>query len=93
MDNQSQMLNLPELEPENFLTPEKFDLLIDTIVLESEGTLNHISAVLEYCDVNDIEYETIAKSCSKSMKEKLHSDAIALNYFKKTTDSVDTLFG
>lgn len=81
------------IDEEQFLTPAKFDLIIDNMVAESDECLNHLTAVLAYCDEHDIDYEVITKVCSKHMKEKIHSDAVALNYFKKTTESIDSLFG
>jgi len=81
------------LDEEQFLTPAKFDRIIDEMVAASDESLNHLSAVIAYCDEHEIEYDVIVKACSKQMKEKIHADAVYLNYFKNTTDSVDTLFG
>lgn len=66
-----------------FLCSQKFSQEIEQIVKESD--LNYIDAIVHYCEENSIEIETISKLVSKPLKEKLKSDAIELNFLKKTT--------
>lgn len=66
-----------------FLTPSKFALEIEKIVIEEN--LNHIDAICHYCEINNIEIETIAKLISKPLKERLKWDATRLNFMKKTS--------
>jgi len=66
-----------------FLTPEKFAVAIEKIVKENGG--NYIDAIVLYCEINNIEIDTIPKLISKPLKEKLKRDAIELNFMKKTT--------
>ena len=66
-----------------FLTPQKFAIEIEKIVLEEE--LNYIDAILHYCDTNSLEIESITKLISKPLKERLKWDATRLNYMKKTS--------
>ena len=66
-----------------FLTPTKFSMEIETIVAEEK--INYIDAICQYCEMNDIEVDSIAKLVSKPLKERLKYDAINLNFMKKTS--------
>ena len=69
-----------------FLTPSKFAIEIEKIVAEEE--LNYIDAICHYCEMNDIEVESVSKLMSKPLKERLKYDAINLNFMKKTSRSL-----
>jgi len=66
-----------------FLTPSKFALEIEKLV--AEENLNYIDAICQYCEVNNIEVETVAKLISKPLKERLKWDATRLNFMKRTS--------
>ena len=66
-----------------FLTPAKFSMEIETIV--AEENINYIDAICQYCEMNDIEVDSISKLISKPLKERLKYDAINLNFMKKTS--------
>ena len=66
-----------------FLTPQKFAIEIEKIVLEEQ--LNYIDAILHYCEVNSLENESITKLISKPLKERLKWDATRLNFMKPTS--------
>ena len=66
-----------------FLTPSKFALEIEKIVVEEK--LNYIDAIVHYCEINEIEVDSISKLVSKPLKEKLKWDATQLNFMKKTS--------
>ena len=66
-----------------FLTPIKFSMEIEKIVLE-EG-VNYIDAIVQYCDTNNIEVESVSKLISKPLKERLKWDATRLNFMKATS--------
>ena len=66
-----------------FLTPQKFALEIEKIV--SEEQLNYIDAIIQYCESNSLEVDSITKLMSKPLKERLKWDAIRLNFMKKTS--------
>jgi hypothetical protein len=66
-----------------FLTPSKFALEIEKIVAVEK--INYIDAIVHYCEVNEIEIESITKIISKPLKEKLKWDATRLNFMKKTS--------
>ena len=56
-----------------FLTPSKFALEIEKIVAEEK--LNYIDAIVHYCEINELEVESVTKLVSKPLKEKLKWDA------------------
>lgn len=62
-----------------FTTPEKFAEDIEAIV---RADLDHtyISAIVEYCDHNNLEVESIVKLIPKPLKEKIKNDAQRLNF-------------
>ena len=66
-----------------FLTPAKFALEIEKIVVEEK--LNYIDAIVHYCEINELEVDSITKLVSKPLKEKLKWDATQLNFMKKTS--------
>ena len=66
-----------------FLTPQKFAMEIEKIVANDE--LNYIDAILQYCEKNSLEVESITKLISKPLKERLKWDATRLNYMKRTS--------
>ena len=47
--------------------------------------LNYIDAIIQYCEDNEIELESVGKLINKPLKEKLRFNATELNYMKKTS--------
>ena len=74
---------LEKVMEKKFLTPSKFSLEIENIVAEEK--INYIDAICQYCEINDIEVDSITKLISKPLKERLKYDAINLNFMKKTS--------
>ena len=75
-----------ELEKEiekKFLTPSKFAIEIENIVANED--MNYIDAICYYCEINNLEIESVTKLVSKPLKEKLKWDAQELNFMKKTS--------
>ena len=66
-----------------FLTPSKFAMEIEKIVAEEK--INYIDAIVHYCEVNELEVESVTKLVSKPLKEKLKWDATRLNFMKRTS--------
>ena len=66
-----------------FLTPSKFALEIEKIVAEEK--INYIDAIVHYCELNELEVESVTKLVSKPLKEKLKWDATRLNFMKATS--------
>ena len=52
-----------------FLTPTKFSMEIEKIVAEEK--LNYIDAICQYCEMNDIEIQSVTKLITKPLKERL----------------------
>ena len=68
---------------EKFISKDKFASDIEQLVLATQ--MNYIDAIVQYCDDNGIEIESVSKLMSKPLKEKVKYDATELNYLKKTT--------
>ena len=66
-----------------FLTPSKFAIEIEKIV--SNEKLNYIDAIVHYCEINELEVDSITKLVSKPLKEKLKWGATRLNFMKRTS--------
>ena len=84
--NWSSMETNNELEKvieKKFLTPSKFAMEIENIVATEK--INYIDAIVHYCEINNIEVESVTKLISKPLKERLKWDAIRLNFMKKTS--------
>ena len=69
-----------------FVTPQKFAMDIEKIVVDED--LNYIDAIIHYCEINNIEVESVSKLISKPLKEKLKYDAQRLNFMKRTTRGI-----
>ena len=50
-----------------YVTPQKCALDIEKIVVDEE--LNYIDAIIHYCEINNIEVESVTKLISKPLKE------------------------
>ena len=74
---------LEKVMESKFLTPTKFSMEIEKIVVEEK--LNYIDAICQYCEMNDIEIQSVTKLVTKPLKERLKYDAIQLNFMKKTS--------
>jgi len=74
---------LEKVIEKKFLTAAKFSMEIENIVANEK--INYIDAICQYCEMNDIEVDSIAKLISKPLKERLKYDAINLNFMKKTS--------
>ena len=62
-------------------TPKKFWLEIENIAKEKR--ISHLDAVLDYCQRNDIEPDTVGRLITKGLKEKIEANARDLNYLEK----------
>ena len=74
---------LEKVIEKKFLTPQKFAIEIETIVANED--MNYIDAICYYCEINNLEIESVTKLVSKPLKEKLKYDAQELNFMKKTS--------
>ena len=62
-------------------TPKKFSLEIENIAKEKR--ISHMDAVIDYCQKNDIEPDTVGRLITKGLKEKIEANARDLNYLEK----------
>ena len=68
---------------EKFISKDKFTEDIEALVLDTK--MNYIDAIVEYCETNNIEIESVSKLIAKPLKEKIRYEASELNYLKKTS--------
>ena len=66
-----------------FISKDKFAEDIEKIVLRTQ--LNYIDAIVQYCEQNEIELDTVNKLVSKPLKEKLRAEATELNFLRRTS--------
>lgn len=81
----TEMVN-PSLNEElnkKFISKDKFAEDVESLVLKTK--MNYIEAIVEYCEQNSIDMDSVSKLISKPLKEKIKRDATELNYLKKTT--------
>ena len=74
---------LDEAINKKFVSKEKFAEDIEQLVLTTK--MNYIDAIVQYCEDNEIELESVGKLISKPLKEKIKYVATELNYMKKTS--------
>jgi Holliday junction resolvasome RuvABC ATP-dependent DNA helicase subunit len=75
---------LEEALESKFFCSSKFAQEIENLVLDN-SEMNYIDAILHFCEKNNIEVESVSKLISKPLKEKIKSNAIDLNFLKKTS--------
>lgn len=68
---------------DKFLTQSKFSSDIEMSVRESN--LSYIESIVQYCEDNSIEIESVSKLLSKPLKERLRCEAMQLNFLKKSS--------
>ena len=68
---------------QKFISKDKFAEDIEHLVLTTK--MNYIDAIVQYCEDNEIEIESVSKLINKPLKEKLKYVATELNYMKKTS--------
>jgi len=68
---------------DKFLTQSKFSSDIEMSVRESN--LSYIESIVQYCEDNNIEIESVSKLLSKPLKERLRCEAMQLNFLKKSS--------
>ena len=75
---------LEELLNKKFFCSSKFSQEIETIVKDNPE-ISYIDAIISFCEIINIESETVPKLISKPLKEKLKYEAMNLNFLKKTS--------
>jgi hypothetical protein len=74
-----------EIIKSKFLSSDKFSIDIERYI--RDNNCNYIDGIIQYCQENEIEIETVSKLMSKPLKEKLKNNAVELNFLKKTIRS------
>ena len=73
-----------QLLEDKFMTAARFSQEVEKIAFDNPD-MNYIDSVIHYCEVNEIELDSVGKLVSKPLKEKLKHDAEPLNFMKKTS--------
>ena len=73
-----------QLLEDRVMTSAKFSQEVETIALHNPD-MNYIDSVIHYCELNEIELDSVNKLISKPLKEKLRHNAQELNFMKKTS--------
>jgi hypothetical protein len=69
------------MERKLFRNPNEFSLFIEQTAVD-EG-ISCYQALMEYCEEEDIEYEAIAKSINKQLKDKLAVEFADIGMLRK----------
>lgn len=68
---------------DKFYCPSRFAQEIEKIVQDEK--VSYIDAIINFCEKNKIDLESVPKLISKPLKEKIKCEAIELNFLKKTS--------
>ena len=68
---------------QKFISKDKFAEEIETLVKLQK--CSYIDAIVQYCENNEIELDTVNKLVSRPLKEKIRYEATELNFLKKTS--------
>ncbi len=71
-------------EKTNFMNRSKFTKLIEEQVLVKK--LGYIDAVVEACDITNIDPEDVKKYISPLIKEKIEAEAMKLNFLPRQNE-------
>jgi hypothetical protein len=66
-----------------FFCPSRFAQEIESLVSEQKSS--YIDAIVNFCEQNNIDLESVPKLISKPLKEKLKYEAMELNFLKKSS--------
>ena len=67
-----------------FFCPSKFTQEIENLV-RYNSDMNYIDAIVHFCEMNNIDVESVPKLITKPLKEKIKYEAMELNFLKKTS--------
>ncbi len=89
MQKNLQMRDLQESDVmgERVMSPEEFSIFIEKKTYEEDSTL--IESILDYCDENDLEYETVAKMLTQNLKEKIQYEAESAHLMIRRSSVLD----
>jgi hypothetical protein len=75
---------LEKVFEQKFFCSAKFAQEIESIV-QTNNDMNYIDAIIHFCEMNNIDLESVPKLISKPLKEKLKYEAMELNFLKRTS--------
>jgi hypothetical protein len=73
-----------KLLEDKFMSTARFSQEVEKIE-HNNVDMNYIDSVIHYCELNDIELESVPKLISKPLKEKIKFEAQKLNFMKRTS--------
>ena len=73
-----------QLLEDNIMTYAKISQEVEKIALHNPD-MNYFDSVIHFCEINEIELDSVNKLISKPLKEKLRHEAQQLNFMKKTS--------
>ena len=79
-------VNVVFLITHRFKTVDEFSIFIERYA--AENNLSLMETLLEYCSVNDIEPDSVAKILSESLVEKIRAEASNLHLLKDATPAL-----
>ena len=62
-------------------TSKTFSMEIERLAIDKN--ISHMDAVLDYCQRNELEPDTVSNLISKSLKEKIEANARDLNFLPR----------
>ena len=63
-------------------TPKTSSLEVEKVALDKN--INHLDAVIWYCQKNELEPDSVGRLITKGLKEKIEANARELNFLEKT---------
>jgi hypothetical protein len=63
-----------------FRSPTEFSLYIEERVAKEK--IGYMDAIIDYCTVNEVEIDNIGSLVTKTLKDKLHFEAVENNMLK-----------
>jgi len=86
LENMENSINdeLEKVFESKFFCPSKFAQEIEKLV-QTNGDMNYIDAVIHFCEMNNIDLDSVSKLISKPLKEKIKYEAMELNFLKRTS--------
>jgi hypothetical protein len=67
-----------------FMNRAKFSKIIESQVIDKK--LSYMDAVIETCDITNIDPQDVKKFISKVIKEKIEAEAMSLNFLPKQNE-------
>lgn len=69
-----------------FMNRAKFSKIIESQVIDKK--LSYMDAVIETCDMTNIDPQDVKKFISKVIKEKIEAEAMSLNFLPKQNELI-----